>query len=268
MGAPYSPGVQSLGPKRSSSRVEKRIEAGCWPAAARSPRNGCRGQRRGARRLLVHVDHQQRRVERAEAKLLAVIPNGRPRIEAGDDGDSGGEAASASRSVRGFRSGAVLVVVSCGIWRELYRPCPLTQSPALLGARGEDFLDRRFDRLGHQIERRNTSISVGGADRARDREGQPLDAVALEAEMRLPKLEASPAPRIFTSPLRAQGRTRRCASRCGDPSPSPAAIVLHEAAKHASISPRTRDRRASGWWPNNSGNIGLLEIVELGRAYG
>ena len=32
--APYSPGDQSLGPKRSSSRVEKRIDAGRCPVCS------------------------------------------------------------------------------------------------------------------------------------------------------------------------------------------------------------------------------------------
>src|SRR5213595_2987214 len=34
MGAPASPQAQGVAPKRSSSRVEKRIDAGCWPVCS------------------------------------------------------------------------------------------------------------------------------------------------------------------------------------------------------------------------------------------
>src|SRR5687767_10214718 len=62
----------------------------------------------------------------------------------------------------------------------------------LLGARREDFADRRLNRFGNQVERLEHVVAIVGADRARHREGQSIDAVALETEMRLAEARGEP----------------------------------------------------------------------------
>src|SRR5687768_8779576 len=78
-GAPNSPGDQSLLPKRSSSRVEKRIEAGCWPVCSTLTAKWFAEVRAAAHAAILWTQTSSSGGSSdTEVKLLAVIPNGRP----------------------------------------------------------------------------------------------------------------------------------------------------------------------------------------------
>src|SRR5438270_6521824 len=140
---------------------------------------------RRARRSLSQADQQQRRLEGHRRETVDRQARRRAvRGETGHDRHSSGEAAER------VAQGARVVPAAIFVPRRLVSHVSAYNAPALecqqaLWRQGEHFGDRLLERLGYEITRLERVVLVRRVDRALDRETQPFNLLAFEAEMRL-----------------------------------------------------------------------------------
>ena len=153
IGAPVSPGDHGVAPKRSSARVEKRIESGCCPVCSTLTAK-CRAVSAAAlaAALATHTSNNGGSRD-TEVKLLTVNPTGSPSSSRQVTTVTPvAKQPNASRKVRGSDP----LRYSGGGSRRPWVPAiqaPLTQSPAARPGDREHLGDGPIERRRHQIER-------------------------------------------------------------------------------------------------------------------
>src|SRR3954454_8408278 len=182
IGAPASPQAQGVVPNRSSSRVAKRIEAGCCPVWRTLTANWVASISAAALAagLARHTSSSGGSSD-TEVKLLTVKPAGDPSgVRQVTTVTPVAKQPSAARKVRGSCPLRYSWCVGWAAISGLYREQVLRRQSQHLG-------DRCLQRFRDQVARLEGIMLVWRVHRALHREGQSLDRIALQAEMRFPE---------------------------------------------------------------------------------
>ena len=130
--------------------------------------------------------------------------------------------------------------------------------------------DRLLEQFGDEIARLEGVVLVGRVDRPLDREGQPLDLVALEAEMRFAEARGEPRaedlqlamlprePELDAVPVEPRGAVAFAGGDRGDA----------RARRYAASSRQNRGARASGCGRTCRGSSPALRDNRAARACG
>src|SRR6476620_10310676 len=153
MGAPASPHAHGVVPNRSSSRVEKRIEAGCWPVWSTFTAK-CDALMRAAAlaALLAMQTSSSGGSSDTEVKLLTVRPVGPPSCRHVTTVTPVAKHPSASRRVRG----SCPLRYSCRVgWSAMPRRynAPRLERQQPVGSQRQYFDNRLLERHRDEIER-------------------------------------------------------------------------------------------------------------------
>ena len=235
IGAPASPHDQGVSPNRSSTRVEKVIEAGCWPVCSTLiAKCGASISAGDAAASLCRHTSSKRRIERYRSEAVDRQAGGSPCcVDAGDDRHPGREAAERVAQRARIMPAAIFVLV-WSAWSAMRAPIARAARSGVK-ARTSAIVCSTDSR--NQVARLEGVVAVGRVHRPRDRKGQALDRVAFQAEMRFAEAGGEPrAEDLQLALLRSPARTRRCASTAAPRDrPRPAAIAATPSSPICSV---------------------------------